>query len=72
MTFSNMLDKLITTCVVCWPEEENKLSVVPAKKIISPGPDDFAPDTFCQVQGLESHRRKIVAMETVEDMIKKI
>ena len=72
MTFRTLLDKPITTCVVCWPEEDNKLSVVPAKKIVSPRPNDFAPDTFCKVQGLESHPCKIVAMGTVAEMIKKI
>ena len=49
--------KPITTCVVCWPEEENKLSVVhvSCKKIISPATVDFAPDTFCKVKGFESY-----------------
>jgi hypothetical protein len=41
--------KPITTCVVCWPEEANKLVVVSCKKILSPATDDFAPDTFCKV-----------------------
>ena len=72
MTFRTMLDKPITTCIVCWPEEENKLSVVPAKKIVSPGQDDFAPYTFCKVKGFESHLCKIVAMGTVAEMIEKI
>ena len=50
--------KPITTCVVCWPEEENKLSVVSCKKIISPATVDFAPDTFCEVKGFESWELK--------------
>ena len=62
----------VTTCVVCWPEEENKLSMVPAKKIVSPHPADLAVGVHCKVQGLESHQCKIVAMGTVEEMVKKI
>ena len=57
---------------MCWPEEENKLSVVSCKKIISPATVDFAPDTFCKVKGFESHLCKIVAMGTEADMKKKI
>ena len=64
--------KPITTCVVCWPEEDNKLSLVPAKKIVSPAQDDFAPDTFCKVKGFESHLCKMVAVGTETDMKKKI
>lgn len=64
--------KPITTCVVCWPEEENKLSLVSAKKIVSPAQEDFAPDTFCKVKGFESHLCKMVAVGTEADMKKKI
>ena len=72
MTYRTLLNKPVTTCVVCWPEEENKLSMVPAKKIVSPHPADLALDVQCKVQGLESHQCKIVAMGTVEEVVKKI
>ena len=72
MTYLTLLNKPVTTCVVCCPEEENKLSMVPAKKIVSPHPADLALGVHCKVQGLESHQCKIVAMGTVEEMVKKI
>lgn len=62
----------ITTCVVCWPEEENKLSLISAKKIISPSQDDFAPDSFCKVKGFESHLCRMVAVGTEAEMKKRI
>ena len=50
MTYHTLLNKPVTTCVVCWPEEENKLSMVPAKKIVSPHPADLALGVHCKVQ----------------------
>ena len=69
MTFHTLLGK--QTTVVCWPEE-NKLSVVSGKKIISPSPEDFAADTLCKVKGFESHLCRIVAVGTEQEMKKKI
>ena len=73
MTLRTLLGKQTKTyCVVRWPEEENKLSVLSAKKIISLSQEDFAPDTFCKVKGFESHLCKIVAVASESEMKKKI
>ena len=53
-----------THCLVCWPEEGDSLSVVAVKKIVTPRPDDLAPDTFCKVKGLEKYPCKVVALGT--------
>ena len=71
---SRTIDLLITKkptttfYLVCWPEENNKLSVVPGKKIVSPSHDDLTPGTFCKVKGLEKYKCKIVAEGTQEEM----
>ena len=39
-------------CLVSWPQEENKLSIVQIKKIVSPSPADLIPDAFCKIKGL--------------------
>ena len=54
--------------LVCWPQEDNKLSIVPVKKIVSPSPADLAPEAFCKVRGLEDHLCKVVALGTEADM----
>ena len=73
MTFCTLLGKPTTTfCVVCWPEEENTLSIVSSKKIVSPSQDDLAPETFCKVKGFESHLCKIVAVGNELEMKKRI
>ena len=53
-----------THCLVCWPEEGDSLSVVAVKKIVTPRPDDLAPDTFCKVKGLEKYPCRVVAVGT--------
>ena len=34
------------------------------KKIVTPRPDDLAPDTFCKVKGLEKYSCKVVVVGT--------
>ena len=73
MTLLTLLGKQTTTyCIVCWPEEENELSVLSANKIISPSQEGLAPDTFCKVKGFESHLCKIVAVGSESEIKKKI
>lgn len=76
MTFRTLLGSTrkpnSSFCLVCWPDEENKLSVVPSKKIASPSPEDLAPGTFCKIKGFETHLCKIVALGTEADMKKKM
>ena len=57
-----------SSCLVCWPEEDNNLSIVDVKKIISPSPKDIEPDTFCKVQGFEKHLCKILAVGSEAEM----
>ena len=57
-----------SSCLVCWPEEDNNLSILDVKKIISPSPDDLAPDTFCKVKGFEKHLCKILALGSAQEM----
>ena len=52
MNLCTLLGKQTTTySVVCWPEEENKLSVLSAKKMISPSQEDFALASYPGAQG---------------------
>lgn len=59
-------------CLVCWPQEDIKLSIVQVKKIVSPSPVDLMPDTFCKVKGLEEHLCKVVALGTEAEMKAKL
>ena len=57
----------VPTCtryLACCPEEGDSLSVVAVKKIVTPRPDDLAPDTFCKIKGLEKYPCKVVALGT--------
>ena len=65
MTFRTLLGstrKNNSHCLVCWPEENSTVSIVPVKKVVTPGPDDLAPDTFCEVKGWEKCLCKVVAL----------
>ena len=62
LTNRNPKNKIPTHCLVCWPEEENSLSIVAVKKIVTPRPNDLAPDAFCKVKGLEQCLCKVVAL----------
>ena len=55
-------------CLVCWPEENDKLSVVSAKKIASPHLDDLAPGGFCKVKKFEKHMCRVVAIGAEAEM----
>ena len=71
MTFRTLLGstrKNSSFCLVCWPEEDNTLSIVPMKKVLSPSTDDLTPDTFCKVKGLEKHLCKVIAIGTEAEM----
>ena len=71
MTFRTLMGstrKNSSFCLVCWPEEDNTLSIVPMKKVLSPSTDDLTPDTFCKVKGLEKHLCKVVAIGTEAEM----
>ena len=59
-------------CLVCWPGEDNRLSIVPTKKILAPSPDDLLPETFCKVKGFEGRVCKIVVLGTEHVMKMKI
>ena len=56
-----------THCLVCWPEEEDSLSIVQVK-IVSPRSDSLIPDTFCKVKGLEQFQCKVVALGSESEM----
>ena len=58
--------------LVCWPGEDNRLSIVPTKKILAPSPDDLLPETFCKVKGFEGHVCKIVVLGTEHVMKMKV
>ena len=59
-------------CVVCWPQEDNRLSVVSSKKVVSPSLEDLCPGTFCSIKGFESHMCKIVAVGSKSEMEEKV
>lgn len=65
-------EKNYSFCLVSWPQEENKLSIVQVKKIVSPSPADLMPDTFCKVKGLEKHLCKVVALGTQAEVKAKL
>ena len=70
MTFRTLLGstRKNSFCLVCWPEEDNTLSIVPVQKVLSPSTDDLTPDIFCKVKGLEKHLCKVVAIRTKAEM----
>lgn len=41
-------------CLVSWPEEDNHLSIVSSKKIVSPAEEDLRPDSFRKVKRFEN------------------
>ena len=53
--------------LVCWPQKDNKLLIVPVKKVVSSIPVDLAPEAFCKVRGLEGHPCKNVSLGTKAD-----
>ena len=59
-------------CVVCWPQEDNKYSVVSTKKVVSPSLEDLSPGTYCKIKGFESHLCKIVAVGSKSEMEEKM
>ena len=62
LTNTDPINKDPTHCLVCWPEENDSLSIVAVKKIVTPTPDDLAPDTFCKVKGWEQCLCKVLAL----------
>lgn len=67
-TWRTLTKKDPTHCLVCWPEEEDSLSIVQVKKIVSPRSDSLVPDTFCKVKGLEQFQCKVVALGSESEM----
>lgn len=67
-TWRTLTKKVPTHCLVCWPEEEDSLSIVQVKKIVSPRSDSLVPDTFCKVKGLEQFQCKVVALGSESEM----
>ena len=53
--------------LICWPQKDNKLLIVPVKKIVSSILVDLAPEAFCKVRGLEGHPYKHVSLGTEAD-----
>lgn len=74
MTFRTILGmaKKPPFCLVCWPEEDNQLTIVSSKKIVSPAEEDLRPDSFCKVKRFEKHLCRIVAIGTERDMSEKL
>ena len=63
LTNRNPKNKIPTHYLVCCPEE-NSLSIVAVKKIVTPRPNDLAPDAFHKVKGLEQCLCKVVALKS--------
>ena len=74
MTFRTVLgiSKKPLFCLVCWPEEDNQLSVVSTKKIVSPHLEELVPEAFCKVKKFEKCLCRIVAVGTEGEMNKKM
>ena len=66
MTFRTILGISSEASLVCWPEENDQLSVVSAKKIASPHLDDLTPKRF------EKNLWKVVAIGPEVDMKAKL
>ena len=59
-------------CLVCWPEEDNQMSVVSTKKIVSPHLEKLAVEAFCKVIKFEKCVCRVVAVGTNTEMTKKL
>ena len=58
--------------LICWPDEDNTMSVVPGHKIISPSVEESVPGSFCKIKRFEKHLSKIEAAGTEAEMNKRL
>ena len=73
MTFRTILGlaKKPLFCVVSWPEEDNQLSIVSVRKIVSPAEEDLRPDSLCKVKRFEKHLCQVIAIGTERERCQK-
>ena len=70
MTFRTILG--ISKKLVCWHEENNQLSLVSTKKILSPQLEELVPGAFCKVKQFQKCLCRVEDVGTEAEMTTKL